>query len=62
MGRSPIPKPTISRSVDYRQCICKNCTHFIQKWKNEYSEWSYCEYWHRDVKEKDSCMQFHDKV
>ena len=34
---------------------CKKCKYFQQKWKSEWSDWSYCDYWHKDTREGSSC-------
>lgn len=42
---------------------CKHCEYFQQKWKSEWSDWSYCDYWHKDTGENaQSCDQFEKKL
>lgn len=58
MGASPTPKPYIP-SVNF----CRDCEYFQQKWKSEHSNWSYCDYWYKDVREdSSSCDQFEKKL
>lgn len=50
MGASPPPKPYIP-AVNF----CRDCEYFQLKWKSELSEWSYCDYWHKDTSERAPC-------
>lgn len=50
MGASPLPKPFIP-AVN----LCRDCEYFQLKWKSVYSEWSYCDYWHKDVRSVSVC-------
>lgn len=43
--------------------FCRDCAYFQQKWKSEYTDWSYCDYWHKDVREDSSCCdEFEEKL
>lgn len=50
MGASPLPKPFIP-AVN----LCRDCEYFQLKWKSVYSEWSYCDYWHKEVRSVSVC-------
>lgn len=37
--------------------------YFQQKWKSEYIDWSYCDYWHKDTsKRSPRCDKFQEKL
>lgn len=58
MGASPPPKPCIP-TINF----CKDCAYFQQEWKSEFSDWNYCDYWHKDTRENaQSCDQFEKKL
>ena len=56
MGATVPPKPYIPADN-----LCKDCAYFQEKWKSEHSQWSYCDYWHKDTKEGSPCCDKFEK-
>lgn len=41
---------------------CENCTYFRGEWRNSNSDYSYCDYWHKDKMTKDTCENYTTKT